>query len=101
MRKIGSEGDELFPFMLAILQDSVVDCAGLSFSSPSLGVDYWYEVKPSVAGVCALTLGWWRWGGAERKGGPERRAEGAVPFSYWCILFLMVLQVISEPVSHQ
>lgn len=57
MRKIGSEGDELFPFMLAILQDSVVDCAGLSFSSPSLGVDYWYEVKPSVAGVCALTFG--------------------------------------------
>lgn len=31
-------------------------------------------------------------------GKPGRRAQGAVPSSYWCILFLMVLQGTGEPI---
>lgn len=88
---------DIFPFMLAMLWDRV--SWSQSLLSPSLGVDYWYEVKPSTWRLRS-DIGWWRWGGVDRKGGPERRAQRAVPSSYWCILFLMVLQDTGEPVSH-
>ena len=87
---MGREGDGLFPFLLVVLWDRVTTVLG----SASL-VTFPGCPCPSVAGV-----GWWRWGGWWW-GEPGTRAQGALPSSYWCILFLMVLRAQVSQSAHQ
>lgn len=85
MRKTGVRVRDLSPLYISY---PVGQCHQVCWSqfllSPSLGVDYWSEVKPSSWRLRS-DIGWLRWGGVDRKGGPERRAQGAVPSSHWRI----------------
>lgn len=75
---MGHEGDR--PFPLAVLGAGISRGAWLCF--------------PVALPGCS-----WRW--LVEEGTPGRRAQGAVPSSYWCISFLVVLRVQVSQSAHQ
>lgn len=53
MRKMGSEGDCLFPFLLAVLWDSVIDGPDLGFSCH---LPWVFPVRSEVKPECSWSL---------------------------------------------